>query len=43
MLVLFVLQVEPYEVNIAGELERQLESVINELGLQLAPPVSICN
>lgn len=31
-------KVEPYEVNIAGELERQLESVINELGLQLAPP-----
>ncbi|XP_078263717.1 ATP-dependent RNA helicase A isoform X2 [Rhinoraja longicauda] len=31
-------KVEPYEVNIAGDLERQLDSVVNELGLQLAPP-----
>ncbi|XP_069794295.1 ATP-dependent RNA helicase A isoform X3 [Narcine bancroftii] len=31
-------KMEPYEVNIAGDLERQLESVVTELGLQLAPP-----
>ncbi|XP_048458069.1 ATP-dependent RNA helicase A [Rhincodon typus] len=30
-------KVEPYELNIASDLERQLESVVNDLGLQLVP------
>ncbi|XP_072919383.1 ATP-dependent RNA helicase A isoform X1 [Hemitrygon akajei] len=31
-------KVEPYEVNIAGDLECQLESVVTDLGLELIPP-----
>ncbi|XP_078417512.1 ATP-dependent RNA helicase A isoform X1 [Cetorhinus maximus] len=31
-------KVEPYDLNIASDLERQLESVVHELGLQLVPP-----
>ncbi|XP_072429715.1 ATP-dependent RNA helicase A isoform X2 [Chiloscyllium punctatum] len=30
-------KVEPYELNIASDLEHQLESVVNDLGLQLVP------
>ncbi|GCB61815.1 hypothetical protein scyTo_0014394 [Scyliorhinus torazame] len=31
-------KVEPYDLNIASDLERQLETVVNDLGLQLVPP-----
>ncbi|XP_051869006.1 ATP-dependent RNA helicase A isoform X1 [Pristis pectinata] len=31
-------KVEPYEVNITADLERQLDSVVTDLGLQLIPP-----
>lgn len=35
-----VVQLEAFEVNVSPELQQQLNSVVQELGVQVPPPVS---
>lgn len=38
---MLILQVEPYQVNLNPDLESQLQSIVNEMGLEIVPPVSV--
>lgn len=37
---LFHVQLEPYDVNVSPDLQQQLNTVVEELGIQVPPPVS---
>lgn len=36
----FCVQLEPFEVSVAPDLQQQLASVVQELGVHIPPPVS---